>query len=131
MSPAAELLGRCARAGITLTPTEHGTVRVRGSRLPADLVAAVRELKPEILRLLRGDESVADLTEVYSRSARGNTRRVSIEVVGGAGVTGGRAYRLVGAEGGEPLLVGLFASEAWARAWCAEHGWLIEAGAER
>ena len=129
---AGEVLERCEREGVTLTPTPHGTLKVRGQRLPPELLEAVRATKPEILRLLRDDKPAPDVAEVYERAPQVDTRRVRIEAVAGAGVTGGPAYRLVSAVDGKPLLVGLFAAESWAVAWCGEHGLtLMEAGSER
>lgn len=118
---AIELLERCQLEGITITPTPRGTLKVRGLRLPAELVEAVRALKPEILRLLRDDEATAELAEVYSRTDPQEPTRVRIEPVRAAGINGADAYRLVDVATDESLRVGLFATERWAVAFCAEH----------
>jgi hypothetical protein len=123
---ASEVLQRCQLQGITVTPTPRGTLKVRGPRLPAELVEAVRVLKPEILRLLRDDEATTGLAEVYSRTDKQESTRVRIEPVRAAGLDGEDAFRLVDASTAEPLRVGLFATERWALAWCAEHDLTVE-----
>jgi predicted RNA-binding Zn-ribbon protein involved in translation (DUF1610 family) len=47
------LLARCRELGAELTPTPHGTLKVRSSMpLPEALREALRRHKPEVLRLL-------------------------------------------------------------------------------
>ena len=124
MSPV-EVLERCRQIGVRLTPKPNGILGVRGPNavLTPELIDAVRSAKPELLRLL--DQ---ELAETYSQSTPRKVLTVRIESVPGAGVSAGPAYRLVSSIDGKPLGVGLFASERWALAWCAEHGLtLVEA----
>jgi hypothetical protein len=71
MTPAA-LLAEVRARGVTLTPTERGTLKVKPglAALPPELVAEIRAAKPELLRLLAADQArdmIAEYRAVLGR----------------------------------------------------------------
>lgn len=63
---AINLLEQARTAGVTLTPLPDGGLKLKGKPpIPAELTAALRQHKPEILALLQSCATLADLYRCY------------------------------------------------------------------